>query len=96
MPLILVMEHYDAYNYCDDLTDIISNHDADNPLFIYLPLHNVHTPLQAPDDWLNIYSINSTCKNRRTYQAMVSVADNVTGHLEKERNVGQYYNGHLS
>ena len=73
---------YDAYNYRDDLTDIINNRiTADTPLFLYLPLHNVHTPLQAPDEWLDIYPVNSTCKNRRTYQAMVSVADNVTGHL---------------
>ena len=73
---------YDAYNYHDDLTKIIENQSSDIlPLFIYLPLHNVHTPLQAPDEWLNIYPANSTCKDRRTYQAMVSVADNVTGHL---------------
>ncbi|XP_019852368.1 PREDICTED: arylsulfatase J-like isoform X1 [Amphimedon queenslandica] len=72
---------YDAYNYGDDLTDIMNNHNVNDPLFIYLPLHNVHAPLQAPDEWLNIYSVNSTCENRRTYQAMVSVADNVTGYL---------------
>ena len=72
---------YDAYHYRDDLTDIITKHDTSMPFFLYLPLHNVHAPLQAPDEWLNIYSVNSTCKNRRTYQAMVSVADNVTGHV---------------
>ena len=72
---------YDAYHYKNDLTEIITNHDLSQPFFLYLPLHNVHTPLQAPDEWLNIYSVNSTCEARRTYQAMVSVADNVTGHL---------------
>ena len=72
---------YDAYLYRDDLTDIISKHDLSQPFFLYLPLHNVHGPFQAPDEWLNLYPENSTCKIRRTYQAMVSVADNVTGHL---------------
>lgn len=72
---------YDAYNYRDDLTQIFSNHNVDNPMFLYLPLHNVHTPLEAPDEWLKLYAENSTCKARRTYQAMVSVADNVTGHV---------------
>lgn len=72
---------YDAYNYRDDLTQIFSSHNKENPMFLYLPLHNVHTPLQAPDEWLNLYAANSTCKARRTYQAMVSVADNVTGHV---------------
>ena len=36
---------------------------------------------KAPDEWLNLYDKNSTCSTRRTYQAMVSVADNVTGHV---------------
>ena len=72
---------YDAYNYRDDLTDIMNNHNVNEPLFLYLPLHNVHLPLQAPDEWLKVYPANSTCDKRRTLQAMVSVADNVTGHL---------------
>ena len=72
---------YDAYHYQNDLAKVISNHDIEDPLFLYLPLHNVHGPIEAPDEWLDIYSVNSTCKQRRTYQAMVSVADNVTGHL---------------
>ena len=51
------------------------------PMFLYLPLHNVHGPHEAPNEWLNIYSINSTCSRHRVLQAMVSVADNVTGHV---------------
>ena len=72
---------YDSYVYRDDLTKIINSHNVAEPLFLYLPLHNVHVPLQAPPEWLNKYDINSTCADRRTYQAMVSVADNVTGHV---------------
>ena len=72
---------YDAYIYRDDLTSIVSKRNPHQPFFLYLPLHNVHGPFQAPDEWLNVYAENSTCKIRRTYQAMVSVADNVTGHL---------------
>ncbi len=64
---------YDAYNYRDDLTDIFSKHKAEDPVFLYLPLHNVHAPLQAPQEWLNLYPVNSTCAE----QAMVSVADPV-------------------
>ena len=81
---------YDAYSYRDDLTTIFSNHNPSDPLFLYLPLHNVHTPLQAPQEWLDIYPENSTCRRRLTYQAMVSVADNVTGHavkLLKDKNM---------
>ena len=70
---------YDSYTYRKDLTDIFSNHNAEDPFFLYLPLHNVHSPIEAPQEWINLYKANSTCANRRTYQAMVSVADNVTG-----------------
>ena len=69
---------YDAYHYRDDLTDMITSHDTTKPFFLYLPLHNVHGPFQAPQEWLDIYP-NNTCEKRHTYQAMVSVADNVTG-----------------
>ena len=72
---------YDAYTYRKDLTDIIKQHDISKPLFLYLPLHNVHAPFQAPQEWIDLYPEGSTCDFRRTYQAMVSVADNVTGHV---------------
>ena len=70
---------YTSYKYIDDLKDIFNNHDECQPLFLYLSLHNVHGPLQAPEEWLNIYPKGSTCEERRIYQAMISVADNVTG-----------------
>ena len=72
---------YDSYIYKDDLKNIFDNHKESDPLFLYLPLHNVHGPFQAPDEWLDKYAKNSTCDHRRTYQAMVSVADNVTGYV---------------
>lgn len=84
---------YDAYTYRDDLTDILTSHDPDTPLFLYLPLHNVHGPFQAPEEWINIYASNSTCKLRHVLQAMVSVADNVTGHVvEMLRKKGMWGN----
>lgn len=72
---------YDSYLYKSDLTEIFRNHNSQDPLFIYLALHNVHDPIEAPTEWLDLYSINSVCSKRRTYQAMVSVADNITGHV---------------
>ena len=81
---------YDAYIYRKDLTTVISGHDPSKPFFLYLPLHNVHGPFQAPDEWLDIYPIRSTCERKRYVQAMVSVADNITGHvveLLKKKNM---------
>ena len=71
---------YDAYTYRDDLTTMISEHDQTTPFFLYLSLHNVHSPLEAPKEWLDIYPAGSICSSKLTLQAMVSVADNVTGH----------------
>ena len=81
---------YESYIYRDDLTDIIKQHDTSKPFFLYLPLHNVHAPFEAPQEWIDLYPEGSTCDFRRTYQAMVSVADNVTGtvvQLLKERGM---------
>ena len=73
---------YSSYMYRDELNRIFTDRQSkDNPIFLYLPLHNVHDPIEAPQEWLDIYPANSTCEKRRIYQAMVSVADNVTGHL---------------
>ena len=35
---------YYAYLYKDDLKAIFAAHDKSDPLFLYLPLHNVHGP----------------------------------------------------
>ena len=70
---------YDAYTYREDLNNILTAHDPTTPMFLYLPLHNVHGPFQAPKEWLDVYPEGTICDFRRTYQAMVSVADNVTG-----------------
>ena len=72
---------YSAYIYRDDLTMLFDSHDQSDSLFLYLPLQNVHSPIQAPDEWIDKYRENSTCSKRRTLQAMVSVADNITGHV---------------
>ena len=81
---------YDSYIYRDDLTDIVNKHDTSKPFFLYLPLHNVHAPFEAPQEWIDLYPKGSTCDFRRTFQAMVSVADNLTGtvvQLLKEREM---------
>ncbi|XP_065187429.1 arylsulfatase I-like [Sycon ciliatum] len=69
---------YDAYTYRDVIDELFDQHNATDPFFLYLSLHNVHAPFQAPDEWVNLYP-NTTCQQRRLYQGMVSVADNVTG-----------------
>ena len=52
---------YDSNIYMKDLTSIFDTHDTSSPFFLYLALHNVHEPLQAPQEWLHLYPENSTC-----------------------------------
>ena len=72
---------YDTYLYRDELDNIFANHNSSQPLFLYLSLHNVHSPYQAPDEWKNIYQPMETCSKCHLYQAMVSIADHITGHI---------------
>ena len=76
-------ESYDAYTYKDDLSEIYDKHDPSTIHYssLYLQLHKIHDPMEAPEEWLNLYTANSTCEKRRTIQAMVSLADNATGHV---------------
>ena len=57
-PLILVNGSYDTYIYRKDLTSILTAHDSSNPFFLYLPLHNIHDPFEAPVEWLDFYPVS--------------------------------------
>ena len=61
-------------------------HNSSRPLFLYLPFQNVHDPVQAPQKYIEKYSVIEN-KTRRTYAAMLDIVDeaigNVTRSLEK-------------
>jgi len=49
-------------------------------MFMYMAYQNVHSPVQAPQDYIDRYSfINDTL--RRTYAAMVTIMDEAVGNL---------------
>ena len=78
--------------YEKDLTEIFANYDPKDPMFLYLPLHNVHDPLEASEEWLDLYAMNSTCSKRRTYRAMVRYCDwTCCSGSEKQRHVEQHH-----
>ena len=70
--------HYFQYLYADRTTQIIQEHDPNEPLFMYLPIPNVHSPHQVPKKYEDMYShISDT--DRRTYLGMVTAMDDFAG-----------------
>ena len=66
---------YSTPLFANKTIDIIEAHNASSqPLFIYLAFQSVHSPLQAPAEWIEKYSwIEAT--SRRTLAAMTSCMD---------------------
>src|SRR6188474_2306638 len=50
---------------------LIDEHNTAKPLFLYVPFNAPHSPLQAPQEYLDRYS-SITDPKRRTYAAMVN------------------------
>ena len=64
----------------DEAVRLIEQHDANRPIFLYVPFNAPHTPLQVPDDYLNRYQGIADAK-RKTYAAMVSCVDDQVGRI---------------
>ncbi len=78
--------NYSARIFTSKVQDIVKNHDQAKPLFMYLPYQSVHSPLQAPQEYIDKYS-NIHDENRRKFAGMVSIMDeavkNVTDTFKK-------------
>jgi arylsulfatase A-like enzyme len=54
----------------------------EQPFFLYLAFNAVHTPMQAPDDYLSRFA-SIEDKKRRTYAGMLSAMDDAIGRVLK-------------
>ncbi|XP_014010051.1 arylsulfatase I [Salmo salar] len=87
--------NYSTTLYIERVKKILRAHDPRKPLFLYLALQAVHTPLQAPNHFLQRYSALDN-RPRRHYAAMVSCVDEGVGALVQElRTRGLYQNSVL-
>ncbi|MDG2382270.1 MAG: arylsulfatase [Pirellulaceae bacterium] len=61
-----------------EATRIIKEHDKEKPLFLYVPFNAPHTPLQAPQGFIDRYA-DWPNKQRAIYAAMVTCMDQAIG-----------------
>uniref|UniRef100_A0A671RH96 Si:dkey-174i8.1 n=1 Tax=Sinocyclocheilus anshuiensis TaxID=1608454 RepID=A0A671RH96_9TELE len=66
--------NYSTRLYTERVKEILKGHDQRTPLFLYVALQAVHTPLQAPGHLLRHYQTLGN-RPRRHYAAMVSGVD---------------------
>ncbi len=76
--------NYDE-GYATDLigreaSSIIVQHNKSRPLFLYVPFNAPHTPLQAPQSYVDKYK-HMPDKRRRVYAAMVDCMDVAIGRI---------------
>jgi arylsulfatase B len=77
----LVETQYNGYMFNDQAVGVINAHDeAVGPLFMYLAPANSHTPLEAPQRFLDLYP-SDWYLDRRQYAAMCSFWDEILGNV---------------
>ncbi|XP_041367682.1 arylsulfatase I-like [Gigantopelta aegis] len=69
---------YSSFVFAERAVDVIRSNNKNNPLFLYISFQAVHSPLQAPRKYLEIYKRQRN-KPRRIYSAMVSAMDAAIG-----------------
>ncbi|KAK7095155.1 hypothetical protein V1264_006600 [Littorina saxatilis] len=79
--------NYSTTMYTQKAVDLINNHDASKPLFLYLAYQATHEPLQVPDSYLQQYP-DIEDSNRRVFAGMATCLDegvrNVTTALQNK------------
>ena len=65
---------------------MLTSHPVRDPLFLYLSIHMVHEPYQAPKEFQDIYADAPLCAQRKMLQAMVSVVDALVHNLTCKLN----------
>ncbi len=78
---VLREEGYSTDLIADEAVRMIEERDTEKPMFLYVAFNAPHTPLQAPDEWIERYATAIADENRRVIAAMVSAMDAATGRI---------------
>ncbi|XP_050416113.1 arylsulfatase B [Patella vulgata] len=71
---------YSTYAFAKRAESIISDHNASEPLFLYLPFQAVHEPIEVPVQYEQMYP-NIQNEGRRKFCGMVSALDEAIGNV---------------
>lgn len=71
---------YSTELFSERAVDIIQKHNSNKPLFLYVALQAIHSPLQVPQRFLTPYSFIKD-HNRQVYAGMVSAMDEAVGNI---------------
>lgn len=73
---------YAMYAYMQRMERIVKSHDRTQPMFLYMAFQNVHSPVQAPQKYVDKYKFIKD-DVRRTYAGMVDILDEAVGNLTR-------------
>ena len=74
---------YSSFLLAEEAVQLIGRHDGTDPFFLYLSFNAVHTPHQAPREYLDLYS-GSHYKQRAMLKAMDDAIGSVLAALESK------------
>jgi arylsulfatase A-like enzyme len=77
---VIEEEGYSTTLLGDDAVRLIEQHDPAKPLFLYLAFNAVHTPYQAPQEYLDRYK-NIEDPSRKAYAASATAMDDQTARV---------------
>lgn len=60
----------------------MKSHDRTQPMFLYMAFQNVHSPVQAPQKYVDKYKFIKDDVRRR-YAGMVDILDEAVGNLTR-------------
>jgi len=77
---LVIEEGYSTTLLGNDAVKLIDEHDTAVPLFLYLAFNAVHTPFQAPQEYLDLYK-NIADPSRQAYAASLTAMDDQIGRV---------------
>ena len=72
-------EGYSTHLIADDAVRFVKENAGKRPFFLYVPFNAVHSPLQAPDEYIEPYA--NLRPQRRRYAGMLAAMDEAVGKI---------------